>query len=79
MSIAGTIGALGEVALALSPWAPSPKPHRVADIDATWLTSILATGTPGARVLDVEDRGPSRSPVSGTTHLVSIGRVERAA
>jgi hypothetical protein len=63
MSIAGTLGVLGEVALALSPWAPSPKPRRVADIDATWLTSILATGTPGARVLHVEDRGGT----SGTT------------
>jgi hypothetical protein len=63
MSIAGTIAALGEVALALSPWAPGHEPHRVADIDATWLTSILAGGTPGARVLDVEDCGGS----SGTT------------
>ena len=63
MSIAGTIGALGEVVLALSPWAPSPRPRRVSDIDATWLTSILATGTPDARVLDVEDRGGT----SGTT------------
>lgn len=61
--IAGTIGALGEVALALSPWAPSPKPRLVSDVDATWLTSILAPRTPGARVLDVEDRGGS----SGTT------------
>ena len=63
MSIAGTIGALGEVALALSPWIPSSKPRGVADIDARWLTSILATATPGARVLDVEDRGGT----SGTT------------
>jgi hypothetical protein len=63
LSIAGTLGALGEVALALSPWVPSPKPHRVADVDATWLTSILAKGAPGARVLDVEDRGGT----SGTT------------
>jgi len=63
MSIAGTIGALGEVALALSRWVPSAKPSRVADIDATWLTAILATRTPGARVLGVEDRGGS----SGTT------------
>jgi hypothetical protein len=57
MSIAATIGALGEVALALSPWAPSPTPRRVAEIDAPWLTSILGAGTLGARVLDVEDRG----------------------
>jgi hypothetical protein len=63
LSIAGTIGALGEIALALSPWVPSPKPRRVADVDAAWLTSILAEGTPGARVLDVEDRGGT----SGTT------------
>lgn len=63
MSIAATIGALGEVALALSPWAPGPRPRRVAEIDATWLTSTLAAQTPGARVLDVEDRGGT----SGTT------------
>ena len=63
MSVAGTIAAIGEVALALSPWAPSPKPRRVADVDAAWLTSILATRTAGARVLDVADRGGS----SGTT------------
>jgi hypothetical protein len=64
MRIAGTIGALGEVALALSPWVPGLRPCRVADVDAAWLTSVLARGTPGARVLRVEDRGGS----SGTTH-----------
>jgi hypothetical protein len=63
MSTAGTIGALGEVALALSPWVPGPKPRRVADVDAAWLTSVLAPRTPGARVLEVKDRGGS----SGTT------------
>jgi len=63
MSILGTIGALGEVGLALSPWLPSPRPRRAGDVDAGWLTSILATGAPGARVLDVEDRGGT----SGTT------------
>lgn len=63
MSIAGTIAALGEVALALSPWAPSPKPRRVAEVDARWLTSVLARGTPGARILTVMDRGGS----AGTT------------
>jgi hypothetical protein len=63
MSIAGTIGALGEVALALLPWVPGPRPWRVADVDAAWLTSVLARATPGARVLRVEDLGGS----SGTT------------
>jgi hypothetical protein len=63
MSIAETIGALAEVALALSPWAPSPRPHRLAHVDAPWLTATLASGAPGARVLAVEMLGGS----SGTT------------
>jgi hypothetical protein len=63
VSIAATIGALGEVALALSPWAPGATPRRAADAGAAWLTSVLARGTPGARVVEVEDRGGS----SGTT------------
>lgn len=56
-------GAWGAVALALSPWAPGPKPGRVSEIDAPWLTSVLAAGAPGARVLAVEAYGGS----SGTT------------
>ena len=63
MSTAGTIRALGEVALALSPWVPGRRPRQVSAVDASWLTSILANGTRGARVLHVEDRGGS----SGTT------------
>lgn len=56
-------GAYGAVALALLPWVPGTKPCRVTEIDASWLTSILANGTPGARVLAVEAYGGS----SGTT------------
>jgi hypothetical protein len=59
----GTISALGEVALALSPWVPGPKPRRVTEVDAAWLTSILAKGKPDARVLAVDDLGGT----SGTT------------
>ncbi|HET6949429.1 MAG TPA: phosphotransferase [Acidimicrobiales bacterium] len=63
MSIAATIGALGQVAMALSPWAPAPKPRTVAEVDQGWLGNVLAAGTPGARIIAMEDRGGT----SGTT------------
>lgn len=63
MSVATTAKALGEVTLALSPWVPADRPRRVGDVDAAWLTSVLARDTPGARVLGVADRGGT----SGTT------------
>ncbi|MCZ7528574.1 MAG: phosphotransferase [Acidimicrobiia bacterium] len=63
MSIASTLGALGQVSLALSPKIPAAKPHTVTQVGAEWLTSVLAQDTPGARVVDVEDRGGT----SGTT------------
>jgi hypothetical protein len=63
MSIGATIGALGEVSLALSPWVPAASPCRVTDIDAPWLSGVLARHTPGARIVAIEDRGGT----SGTT------------
>jgi hypothetical protein len=63
MSIAATIVALGDVALALAPWIPSAGPQRASDVDADWLSRALGAAVPGARVLDVEDRGGT----SGTT------------
>lgn len=60
--------ALGEVGLALSPWAPAPRPCRVDAIDAGWLTSVLAAKAPGARILSIDDRGGT----SGTTDRRSL-------
>lgn len=64
MSIAATIAALADVGLALVPWIPSAEPQRASDLDAAWLSRALGAAVPGARVLDVEDRGST----SGTTH-----------
>jgi len=64
LSVAGTLGALGEVALALSPWIPFVGPQRASDIDAAWLGRALGAAVRGARLVDVEDRGAT----SGTTH-----------
>lgn len=64
MSIAATLGALADVGLALSPWIPFAGPQRASDLDAAWLGRALGAATPGARVVDVEQRGAT----SGTTH-----------
>lgn len=64
MSIAATIGALADVGLALAPWIPSAGPQRASDVGAAWLGRTLGSAVPGARLLDVEDRGAT----SGTTH-----------
>lgn len=68
MSLLRSAAALGEVGLALSPWAPAPRPCWVDDIDPAWLTSVLAAKTPAARVLAVTDRGGT----SGTTDRRSL-------
>jgi hypothetical protein len=60
--------ALGEVGLALLPWAPAPRPCWLDEIDAGWLTSVLAAKAPGARILSVDDRGGT----SGTTDRRSL-------
>jgi hypothetical protein len=67
--------ALGEVGLALCPWAPAPRPCRVDEIDAGWLTSVLAAHVPGARILAIEDRGGT----SGTTDRRSLAVAWNAA
>jgi hypothetical protein len=64
MSIGATIGAFADVLLALAPWIPTTGPQRASDVDAAWLGRTLGSAVPGARVLDVEDRGGT----SGTTH-----------
>ncbi|WP_396906411.1 phosphotransferase [Mycolicibacterium phlei] len=55
-----TTRAVVETALAISPWAPAPKPHSAADVDAEWLTKAVAAGIPGAVARDVQ-------PLDGTT------------
>ena len=55
MNVLRSAVALGEVGLALSPWAPAPRPCWVDEIDADWLTSVLAAKVPAARVLSIED------------------------
>jgi hypothetical protein len=62
--ILATLGALADVGLALAPWVPSAGPQRASDVDAGWLGRTLGARVPGARVLEVEDRGAT----SGTTH-----------
>jgi hypothetical protein len=60
--------ALGEVGLALSPWAPAHRPRWADEIDAGWLTSVLAAKAPAARILSIDDRGGT----SGTTDRRSL-------
>jgi hypothetical protein len=67
--------ALGEVGLALLPWAPAPRPCWVDEIDARWLTSVLAAKAPGARILSIDDRGGT----SGTTDRRSLAVTWNAA
>jgi hypothetical protein len=68
MSVLRNAAALGEVGLALSPWAPAPRPCWVDQIDADWLTSVFAAKAPAARILSIEDRGGT----SGTTDRRSL-------
>lgn len=63
MNLQRNAAALGEVGLALLPWAPAPRPCWIEEIDADWLTTVLAAETPGARILSVENLGGT----SGTT------------
>ncbi|WP_330255078.1 ecdysteroid 22-kinase family protein [Nocardia sp. NBC_00565] len=60
--------ALGQVALALSPWAPGPKPHAAKDVTPKWITSVFADRAPGAIAEDVRD-------VGGTTGTTDRRRV----
>jgi hypothetical protein len=69
MNVLRSAVALGEVGLALSPWAPAPRPCWVDEIDADWLTSVLAAKDSAARILSIEDRGGT----SGTTDRRSLG------
>jgi hypothetical protein len=69
MNVLRSAFALGEVGLALSPWAPAPRPCWVDEIDADWLTSVLAAKAPAARILSIDDRGGT----SGTTDRRSLG------
>jgi hypothetical protein len=69
VNILRNAAALREVGLALSPWAPAPRPCWVDEIDAGWLTSVLAAKAPAARILSIDDRGGT----SGTTDRRSLG------
>ncbi|MET7769472.1 hypothetical protein [Nocardia sp. NPDC005366] len=55
-----TARALSETALAISPWAPAPKPHSAAAVTAQWLTEVFAPRAPAAVVENIR-------PLDGTT------------
>jgi len=63
VTVAATIAALGEVGLAVSPWAPAPRPYRATDVEPAWLTSVLAAGVAGARIESIRELGGT----AGTT------------
>lgn len=58
-----TLGALGEVALALSPWVPGSRHQRVDGVGAEWLGQVLARDVSGARIERLETLGGT----TGTT------------
>ena len=62
MNVLRNAVALGEVGLALSPWAPAPRPCWVDEIDAGWLTSVLAAKAPAGRATSIV------LPFPGTTN-----------
>ncbi|WP_040800484.1 hypothetical protein [Nocardia higoensis] len=64
-----TARALMETALAVSPWAPAPKPHSAAAVTADWLTGVFAAKTPGAVVEKVR----SLDGTTGTTDRRRLG------
>ena len=66
-----TLKALAETSLAISPWAPAPKPTSVAEVDAAWLSKIFATTTPGA----VAESVTRLDGTSGTTDRNRLGVV----
>jgi hypothetical protein len=75
VNVLRTASALAEVGLALSPWAPAPKPCWVDELDAGWLTSVLAAEFPAARIVSIADRGGT----SGTTDRRSLAVTWNAA
>jgi hypothetical protein len=58
-----------EIAWALSPWAPSPRPHRTSDVDTAFLTSVFAARDPAVRAEDVVE-------LDGTSGTTDRRRVE---
>jgi Ecdysteroid kinase-like family len=63
--------ALGQAALALSPWVRARRPYRAEDITAEWLTSAVGARVDGAVALRVE-------PLDGTTGTTDRRRLRIA-
>ncbi|WP_232715272.1 ecdysteroid 22-kinase family protein [Gordonia metallireducens] len=64
-----TLKALAETSFAISPWAPAPKPSNVGEVDAAFLTKVLAATTPGA----VAESVTRLDGTSGTTDRNRLG------
>lgn len=69
MKPGSTVRAVVETALAISPWAPAPRPHSAADVDAAWLSQSLAARVPAAAVTSLR----SLDGTTGTTDRRRVG------
>jgi hypothetical protein len=69
MTVLSSLGALGEVGLALLPWAPAPRPSSAAGVEPAWLAEVLADDAVGVRIEGLAELGGT----AGTTDRRRIG------
>ncbi|MEO9328997.1 phosphotransferase [Gordonia aurantiaca] len=74
-----TLKALAETSLAISPWAPAPKPTSFAEVDAAFVTKVFGARVPGAVAEGVTRIGGDSGTTDRNRIAVDWNRVGRDA